>query len=92
LVLGDSRKPPAVCSDGNPGMASGGMGDVLSGIAGALMAQGHDAARAAELATIIHALAGDLAAADGQRGLLATDLIAHLRRLVNPERMSETEE
>jgi NAD(P)H-hydrate epimerase len=75
---------PALCSDGNAGMASGGMGDVLSGVIISLIAQGmpiHDAAR---LGVGLHARAADLAAQqDGQRGLLATDLIPHLRRLIN---------
>ena len=75
---------PAVCSDGNPGMASGGMGDVLSGIVAALLAQGHPPGRAASLGVCLHARAADEAARDGQRGLLAADLFAPLRRLVNP--------
>ncbi len=70
-------------TDGNPGMATGGMGDVLSGILGGLLAQGlstHDAAR---LGAVVHACAADLAAEDqGQRGLLATDLIPYLGQLL----------
>lgn len=72
-----------VASYGNPGMASGGMGDVLSGVLGALLAQGLSVDRAAEFGVCLHGRAGDLAAADGERGLLATDLLPHLRRLVN---------
>jgi NAD(P)H-hydrate repair Nnr-like enzyme with NAD(P)H-hydrate dehydratase domain len=72
-----------VVTDGNPGMASGGMGDVLSGILGGLVAQGlspHDGAR---LGAVVHACAGDLAAEDhGQRSLLATDLIPYLGQLL----------
>ena len=70
---------------GNPGMASGGMGDVLSGILGGLLAQGIPAAAAAALGVALHGRAADLAASSGQRGLLATDLIPYLRPLVNPE-------
>jgi ADP-dependent NAD(P)H-hydrate dehydratase / NAD(P)H-hydrate epimerase len=73
-----------VASYGNPGMASGGMGDVLSGVIGALLAQGLSADLAAAAGVCIHGRAGDLAAEQGERGLLATDLLPHLRELVNP--------
>lgn len=72
----------ALCAAGNPGMATGGMGDVLAGLIGGLLAQGLDGAAAARLAVSTHAAAADLAAADGQRGLLPTDLFAPLRRLL----------
>ncbi|MGQ9425042.1 NAD(P)H-hydrate dehydratase [Gilvimarinus sp. F26214L] len=76
--------PVAVADVGNPGMASGGMGDILSGVTGALLAQGLDPDRAAELAVLLHGSAADLAAAEGgERGMLATDLLPHLRKLVN---------
>ena len=65
-------------------MASGGMGDVLSGICGALLAQGFDVATSARLATCLHGKAADLASESGQRGLLASDLFPFLRRLLNP--------
>jgi NAD(P)H-hydrate epimerase len=74
----------AVCAASNPGMASGGMGDALSGIIAALMAQGHAPEQAARLGVCVHARAGDLAAGAGERGLLAGDLIAALRGVVNP--------
>jgi NAD(P)H-hydrate epimerase len=64
-------------------MASGGMGDVLSGVLGALLAQRLDIAEAARLGACLHGRAGDLAAAAGERGTLATDLFPHLRRLAN---------
>lgn len=73
------------CGHGNPGMASGGMGDVLSGVLGALLAQGYSLADSARLGVCIHSKAADLAAeAGGQRGLLATDLLPSIRRLLNP--------
>lgn len=73
-----------ICQDGNPGMASGGMGDVLSGVAGALLAQGMDKKQAALYATCIHGRAADLAAQQGgERGMLASDLFVYLRQLVN---------
>ncbi|WP_329740699.1 NAD(P)H-hydrate dehydratase [Dyella sp. A6] len=73
----------AVCPWGNPGMASGGMGDLLTGIVAALLAQGCDAWEAACLGVGLHARAGDRAALGGERGLLASDLLPVLRRLGN---------
>lgn len=80
-----ARQRIECCQHGNPGMASGGMGDVLSGVAGALLAQGFDLATAARLAVCAHSMAADLAAAaGGERGLLASDLFPYLRKLLNP--------
>jgi NAD(P)H-hydrate epimerase len=73
----------SVCPWGNPGMASGGMGDTLTGIIAALLGQGCDAYEAACLGVTLHARAGDVAARHGERGLLAGDLLEPLRRLVN---------
>jgi len=72
-----------VCPWGNPGMATGGMGDLLTGVIAALLAQGCDARQAARLGTGLHARAGDRAARQGERGLLAGDLLASLRALGN---------
>jgi len=72
-----------VCPWGNPGMASGGMGDLLTGIIAALLAQGCAAADAARLGVGLHARAGDRAARDGERGLIASDLLAPLHHLIN---------
>lgn len=73
-------------SSGNPGMASGGMGDVLSGVLGGLVAQGLTAAQAAQLGACLHAEAADLAVGDwGERSLLATDLIPALCQLLQAE-------
>lgn len=75
----------AYCSAGNPGMATAGMGDVLTGIITALLAQGLDAITAAQTGVQVHAAAADqLAAQDGERGLLASDIIGQLRTMVNP--------
>jgi NAD(P)H-hydrate epimerase len=84
LVASTGNTPPALCSQGNPGMASGGMGDVLTGIIAGLMAQGLAPRDAAECGVCLHAAAGDTAGGQGQRGLLAGDLVAQLRGLVNP--------
>ncbi|NQZ12311.1 MAG: NAD(P)H-hydrate dehydratase [Algicola sp.] len=73
-----------VNTSGNPGMATAGMGDVLSGIIGGLLAQGLSLRRAATLGALIHGAAGDAAAAEGERGMMATDLLPHIRALVNP--------
>ena len=78
------RVQVAACGHGNPGMASGGMGDVLSGLLGALLAQGFSLSDSVRLGVCIHSRAADLAAGEGQRGLLATDLLPHIRRLLNP--------
>jgi NAD(P)H-hydrate epimerase len=81
LVI-NSQNEIAVCCSGNPGMASGGMGDVLTGIIAGLLAQGVSLDNAASLGVCLHAGAGDLAARDGQRGLLASDLIPVLRHIM----------
>ena len=73
----------AVCTAGNAGMAAPGMGDVLTGVIAALVAQGLSLADAARLGVYVHASAGDLAARQGERGLMARDLMEPLRRLVN---------
>ena len=73
-----------LCPYGNPGMATAGMGDVLSGIIAALVGQGFSLSDAARLGVCVHARAADLAALKGQRGLMASDLFAEIRTLVNP--------
>ncbi|WP_231702195.1 NAD(P)H-hydrate dehydratase [Halopseudomonas litoralis] len=80
---GDLQRP-GICMHGNPGMASAGMGDVLSGVVGALLAQHLDAGTAARYAVLLHALAGDrVAEQDGQLGMLASDLISSIRYYLN---------
>jgi NAD(P)H-hydrate epimerase len=75
-----------LCSSGNPGMASGGMGDVLTGVIAGLLAQGLLPEIAATIGVSVHAAAADRAAsAGGERGLLAGDLLDLLRSLVNPK-------
>lgn len=84
-LIAGARTPVAVCPFGNPGMASGGMGDVLTGVIGALLAQGFSSVDAARTGVCLHARAGDAAAARGERGLIASDLFGWLRAAVNPE-------
>ena len=74
-----------LCLAGNPGMATGGMGDILTGVIASLLAQGIEPLDACKLGVCLHATAGDQAAkAAGQRGMLASDLMSWLRRLSNP--------
>lgn len=82
-LVADPAGRVAVCPWGNPGMASAGMGDVLTGVIAALLAQGLDAWDAARLGVALHSRAGDIAAADAPRGLVAGDLLPILRRLAN---------
>ncbi|OAN19344.1 bifunctional ADP-dependent (S)-NAD(P)H-hydrate dehydratase/NAD(P)H-hydrate epimerase [Photobacterium jeanii] len=72
-----------VCRAGNPGMATGGMGDVLSGVIGALLAQKLSLIEAAQLGVWLHSYAADLCAQEGERGMLASDLFPYIRQLVN---------
>jgi hydroxyethylthiazole kinase-like uncharacterized protein yjeF len=75
-----------VCAHGNPGMASAGMGDVLSGVIGGLLAQGMMPATAAVAGTCLHSLAADRAAAQlGERSLLAMDLLPEIIALLAAE-------
>jgi hydroxyethylthiazole kinase-like uncharacterized protein yjeF len=68
-----------VNSTGNPGMASGGMGDVLTGVVASLLAYGLAAFDAAVLGVLTHGLAGDLAAAElGETGMIAEDVLDSL--------------
>lgn len=74
---------PMICTLGNPGMATAGMGDVLSGVIAGLMAQGLSSSDAATFGVVLHAASADAAKEKGERGMMALDLMRHLRRLVN---------
>jgi len=83
-LIYDGKQPVWLSSLGNPGMASGGMGDALAGIIGGLAAQGLSLTNAAKVGVLLHAMAADKAAElDGERGMLAMDLMPHLRHLAN---------
>ncbi|WP_163931553.1 NAD(P)H-hydrate dehydratase [Paraferrimonas sp. SM1919] len=73
-----------VCHAGNPGMASGGMGDVLTGVIAALSAQGYPPELAAQIGVCLHSMAADKAAnQQGQIGLLASEIMPYIRELIN---------
>ena len=85
-LVGAPGCTPALIEGGNPGMATAGMGDVLSGMIGALLGQGLDPFSAAATGAGWHALAGDAAACQvGITGLLAGDLCQYLLAAVSPE-------
>ncbi len=74
-----------ICTAGNPGMACGGMGDVLTGVIAGLLAQGFSIPEAANLGVCLHGNAGDRAAQEGERGLIPSDLFPWIRYYANPE-------
>ena len=75
-----------VCPYGNPAMATAGMGDILSGLIGGLIAQGCDLQTATELGCCLHSSAADLAVQErGLRSLTATDLLPQLCNLLNQD-------
>ncbi len=83
-TLIENGKETLVSTTGNPGMASGGMGDVLAGMIAGLIAQHLTLDIAASSAVHIHGKAADLCAQEnGEKGLLASDLMVLIRKLVN---------
>jgi NAD(P)H-hydrate epimerase len=85
-LIGAADRLPYLIARGNPGMATAGMGDVLTGLTAGIIAQFPDSMqKGAAAAAYAHALAGDRAASSGQRGLIATDLFAELRPILNPD-------
>jgi len=78
-LVGAPNKPIVLCGAGNPGMAVGGMGDVLAGLIGGLLAQGIPPFGAAQLGVWLHATAGDFAAwAHTMQALHPTQLVEKL--------------
>lgn len=76
---------PEICTAGNPGMATAGMGDVLNGVIAGLLAQGFSPFNAALGGVMLHAESADMAEHEsGECGMLATDLLPYLRQLMNP--------
>ncbi len=82
-LIGYRGAVPCVCDRGNPGMAAAGMGDVLTGLIGGIAAQCRDLTLASEAGVFVHAAAGDDAASDGERGMLAGKLMQHVAKWVN---------
>ena len=83
-LIASAQHETWLCTAGNPGMAAPGMGDALTGIIAALLAQGLSIQAAAVTGVEVHARAGDRAAALGERGMTASDLIEQLRGVINP--------
>lgn len=79
-IIGEAGRPPAFNTTGHPGMASGGMGDVLTGVSAALLAQGHAPLETAMLGAWICGRSAEIAVARGasQESLRATDVLASL--------------
>ncbi|HXZ60854.1 MAG TPA: NAD(P)H-hydrate dehydratase [Steroidobacteraceae bacterium] len=82
-LVGATGRTPGVCERGNPGMASAGTGDVLTGAIAGILAQCRDPWAAARVGVLVHAMAGDAAARGGERGVLASDLARELHHAVN---------
>ncbi len=78
------KGPISICNAGNPGMASAGMGDLLTGVIAGLIAQNLPVKDAADLGVYIHAKSGDMAALKGERGTIASDLLPYIHHLANP--------
>jgi ADP-dependent NAD(P)H-hydrate dehydratase / NAD(P)H-hydrate epimerase len=82
-LVGETGNTPGVCERGNPGMATAGSGDVLTGAIAGILAQCRDPWAAARVGVLVHAMAGDAAARGGERGVLASDLARELHHAVN---------
>ena len=78
-LVAESGELVGICTSGNPGLATAGSGDVLTGIIAGLLAQGYDIRSGAEAGVALHAAAGDLAASRlAPQPLVASDIIRHL--------------
>ncbi|HET9388586.1 MAG TPA: NAD(P)H-hydrate dehydratase [Steroidobacteraceae bacterium] len=82
-LVGTAGHTPGLCERGNPGMATAGTGDVLTGAVAGILAQCRDTWLAARVGVLVHAMAGDAAARSGERGLLASDVARELHNCVN---------
>ncbi len=83
-LIADAAGGIGVCADGNPGMATAGTGDVLTGAVASLIGQGRAIGPAALAGVCLHAAAGDLACERGMHGMTASDLLPPLRALSDP--------
>ena len=91
-LVADPKGGIGVCTVGNPGMAVGGSGDMLTGVIAGLLAQGLNNVAAARLGVCLHGQAGDKAAQQGERGMLPSDLFPWLRFYANPELQEQAEQ
>lgn len=82
-LVGARGRTPGLCERGNPGMATAGTGDVLTGTITGVLAQCREPWSAARTGVLVHAMAGDAAARVGERGVLAGDLLRELHHAVN---------
>ena len=90
IISSPPGRPLRVCPYGNPAMSTAGMGDLLGGIIGGLIAQGMDLQTATELGCCMHSFAADKATEElGPRGLVATDILAYLGDISNQRNFDE---
>jgi len=86
LIHDSTNEYPFMITTGNPGMATAGMGDLLTGVTCSFLGQfGTDhSAKITSIAAHVHSKSGDLASHKGERGMIASDLLTYIRKLVNP--------
>ena len=82
-LIGGRGRVAAICERGNPGMAAPGMGDVLTGAVAGILAQVGEPWCATRVGVLVHAMAGDAEARNGERGVLASEVAEELRAWVN---------
>lgn len=83
-IVADKEGRTYINPTGNPGLATAGTGDILAGMIGGLLAQGYGLVESACASTYIHGLAGDeVKSENGEAGMMATDLLPHIPRLIN---------
>lgn len=82
-LVGSKEHTIGICNAGNPGMATAGMGDLLSGVIAGLVAQGMSLGNAAKLGVCIHATAGDITSKSGATRMIATDLLPHIPKIIS---------
>jgi NAD(P)H-hydrate epimerase len=88
-IVADSKGTLAIVPTGNPGMATGGAGDVLTGVIAGLIAQGSTPPESGRAGAYLHGLAGDLAAGRlGQEAMLAGDLLESLPEAIRQVKAS----
>lgn len=90
-IIGDPEGNIYISPTGNPGMATGGMGDVLTGMIGGFIVQGYEVLDACLISVYIHGLAGDLIARDkGGIGMIAMDVVERLPEVIRDIKQMKT--